>query len=483
MATAMETEGGGDQAELIPDYMNLHSTLPTQAGVIKKVIRNVPPVHSIESTGPISFQIPSGANELIYPSGIRIRLQLQIRDSDGDIIDPIAVDAHGARTVKDIAKVFPVNGFAHAIFSDIEVWLNDTKIASYDSKYAYKADLECRLFSTAGNKKHSLKMCGFSSEQNPYEQEITSDATLVAKTGAGKENEADIHKQGTVPKTSKIWNRRLYKCRGSKTMHYEDRLYSEIFSQSKCLPPGSKLSVKLERSRPEFCLLNFHDLQYSIYFEKCYLSVPIIKGNSDFIRDMEHKTYSGENMRFPLRRMVCNSYLFGGFARNFTIDNIIGGTVTPRRIFVGFIDASALAGNYKMDPFNYQHCNMQEIKCLLGGQMGSVPEIKCDYTTMDGELDALVALLRTLGSEDSAEEVGIDLDNFRTRNNIYAFDITGLSGVELANAFTREEKLPTGLDIHFTAPLPGAISVVVFKEFDSEIVVNGAGEVAFLPYA
>lgn len=486
MAEAMDTNEGSYQ-EVIPEYMNLHSSLPTQAGVIKKVYRNVPPTHSIESTGPISFEIPSGANELIYPNGIRIRLQLQVRDAAGNPIqrfEPKDPDAPaGDKKVRNEAKVFPVNGFAHAIFSDIEVWINDTKIASYDSKYAYKADLECRLFSTASNKKHSLLMCGYKDEMHPYEKVATDLAHLEQHTGAAELEDEKIHEKGKIKKTSIIFNRRLMKCRGSKTMYYEDRIYSEIFNQSKCLPPGSKLSIKFERSRPTFSLLAVEGGPYTIFFEKCYLSVPILKGNPDFIKEMEHKTYSGENMRFPLRRMVCNSFLFGGFARTFTIDNILGGTVTPRRIFVGFINAPALAGDYKLDPFNYQHFGVQEIKCLLGGQLSSVPELKCDYDVIDGELDALSALLKTLGSEDTTEEVGIDLDNFRNRNNIYAFDINGLSGVEMANAFTREEKLPTGLDITFKGPVGDPICVVVYKEYDSEIVISGGGEINLLPYA
>lgn len=489
-SSPMEVEGehGSDiHSEIIPDYMNLHSSLPTQAGVIKKSIRDVPPVTSIESTGPIHFNILSASDELIHPSGIRMKLEVQVRDQNGNhipltIADPDPGAAAGSVVVNPKAKAFYVNGFAHSLFSDIEVWINDTKIASYDSMYAYKADLECRLFSTSANKKHSLKVCGFDSEQDPFDKYVTL-GTVGEMVGINERLLPDLMRVNAGNKTSRVWNRRLAKCRASQTMHFEDKIYSEIFQQPKCLPPGAKLSVKFQRNRPEFCLLTNEDEQFTIHIVKCNLSVPFLKGNANFVKDILHQTYSGDLMRFPLRTMICNSHLYGGYARHKSIDNILNGAVTPRRIFVGLIRASAVSGHYKQDPFNYHHYNLEEIKCLLGGQLSNIPPIKCNYDVFDGELEAVTALLRTLGSEDSGEEIGIDNDNFRDRNNIYAFDINGLSGVELANAFTREEKMPTGLDFIFEEPIGSPVNIMVFKEYDSEIHINGAGEVKVLPYA
>ena len=47
-------------------------------------------------------------------------------------------DPDGDTQVAELSKVIPVNGFAHTVFSELEVWIHDTKIASYDSKYAKK---------------------------------------------------------------------------------------------------------------------------------------------------------------------------------------------------------------------------------------------------------------------------------------------------------------------------------------------------------
>lgn len=98
-------------------------------------------------------------------------------------------------------------------------------------------------------------------------------------------------------------------------------------------------------------------------------------------------------------------------------------------------------------------------------------------------ITAVQALLNTLGSENTFEEVGIDLDNFSIRNNIYAFDINGCAGVELVNAYTKEERLPTGVHIMLNGPLDKNITVLVYKEFDAEITCDSAGEFKVSDYA
>lgn len=488
MATAMDES----VSEMIPEYMNLHSSFPTQAAVEKKQLRIVPPTNSIESTGPISFQIPSGSDEQIWPCGIRMELVVQVRDRHGNPIEPVWIEGVAADPHAHIvavpahtnpqAKVFPVNGFAHAMFSDIEVWVNETKIASYDGMYPYKSDFQCRLFTNSQNKKHSLKSCGFHSEPKPFDSVSDDEGRTEEVVALNREQDEQIL-HGSM-KEGKVWAQRFIECRGSTSMYYIDRIYSEIFNQEKPLPPNAKLTIKFDRSKPEFCLLSpVDDAQYTIKIEKFNLLVPIIKVDPNFVLEMQHKTYAGDDMHYPLRRIECHSYLHGRHIRNLSRDNILVGGVTPRRIFVCIVSGDARNGSYKHDPFNYQHFNLEEIKCLLGGQLGSVPPIKCDYENPKGHMQALQALLTTLGSEDTNEEVGIDIYNFRDRNNIYAFDINGLSGVELVNAFAKEIKMPTGVDIRLSEPTTETVHVIIYKEYDSEITINKAGEVKFLQYA
>lgn len=478
----MEVGGG---AEFIPAYANLHSDFPTQAGIEKKVTRIIPPLTAIESTGPIQFVVSSGSEEQIYPTGIRLLCEFQIRDGDDKPIDYTETPGGGgAARVRAAAQVFPVNGISSSMFSDIEVRLNDTKIESNDGMYAYKADIQKRLFTTIENKKHSMKMSGYGNELYPFDNYNESIDVLKAVLGIDKLDEHAARTEKRVEKTSSIWIDRWIKTRGSKTWRVMDRLYSEIFNQPKLLPPGSKLGITFGRSKPEFCLLTVHNTKkYSIHIVSCRLYVPVVACEQKLVHQIESKTLAGDLMKFPIRRVELHSYAKGRNITDLSIDNVLLGDVTPRRIFVMLVKSTAIHGEYKEDPFNYQHFNVQEIACKLGGQEGAVPVIKIDEAASHPDIHAVNLLLATLGSENSLEEIGIDIDNFAHRNNIYAFDINGCSGVEFENAYTREQKIPTGLRITLLRPYDEPITVLVYKEYDAEITCNFKNQVMFHPYA
>ena len=489
--------------EMIPPFANLHGVYPTQAGIERKAYRWVPPSHSIEATGPIEFVIPSGSDEQIYPAGIRIYTVVKICDEMGGMLPgPVAGAAAAAGApavlahINPLSQVFPVDGLGSSLFQDIEVWLNTTKITSFDGLYGYRADLQKRLFSSIQNKKHSMKLGGTRTEREPL------DKILETRDGLGTDAEKLLFMNGVFPfaevddeaynnwgadhfkKSANVWKKRHGDAYRSQLVRYFDRIYSEIFNQTKLLPPGAKLSIVLGRSDFKFCLLSPHaDNRYRIVIETCKLHVPIVKTEAAMVNEIKYQSFQGNLMRYPIRRVELTTFAFGRLRVDLSIPNIIQGIVTPRRIFIVLIDSEALHGHLCKDPFNYQHFNLREMGIKLGGLEGGVPEMKMEDLGQYKNITAVQALLNTLGSENTFEEVGIDLDNFSIRNNIYAFDINGCAGVELVNAYTKEERLPTGVHIMLNGPLDKNITVLVYKEFDAEITCDSAGEFKVSDYA
>ena len=488
----METSGGGGRtSEYIPPFANLHGELPTQAGIERKTMRVIPPITGLEASGPIQFVVTSGSEEQIYPFGMRVFCEFQIRNETHDVIPwenpavpaPAAGGGATPASVKPESQVFPVNGIGSAMFSDIEVRLNDTKIESYDGMYAYKADIQKRLFTTGENKRHSMQLGGYYNEKAAFDEHSASRAALALAMGINQVAEADVRNEKGASKHGAAWNERWLRVRGSQTMRVIDRIYSELFNQPKLLPPGAKLSVTFGRSKPEFCLLSPHDTnKYTVHLLSCKLMVPIVACEEKLVRQIEYKCYEGDDMKFPIRRVELHTYAKARDITDLSIDNVLLGDVTPRRIFVMLVESTSVHGALKKDPFNFQHFDLEEISCTLGGQQGMVPPIKIRPGN-DGNIQAVNALLSTLGSENSMEEIGIDLGNFTRRNNIYAFDINGCAGVEFDGAYTREQKIPTGLSIRLGAHHGTGITVLVYKEYDAEITVDKDGRVKFHPYA
>ena len=496
MAGIEAAEAGMDvdvSEEAVPLYEDLFATLPTQAKVIKKKTLTITPFTSIDSTGPIQFQIVVGANEQILPSGIRIESGIDIRGmrtktklKGWDLAEPTAT----AKSLIEENVLVPVDGMGHALFSDITVFINDTKIDGGDGMYAYKGAMHNKLFTTIDQKKGTNELKGLDwHEQKPFEDIFSTPTEYCDAVAAKKEGEkAMMNVIESKNKNEQVFGRRYCEIQNNPLIHYSDEIYSEIFQQPKPLPPKTKLTIFLTRNRPEFCLLNNcttpKNINCFIHFEYCRLKVPVLVLEEGVAQEMLYDAHRKKQpFRYPVRQVAIQGVPKNSGMLDLSIDNILTGTVTPRRIFVCFVKSEALSGSYKLDPFNFDFFKIAEVTCRLGGQLSALPALECpsqnDYVT------AVTTLLTTLGGLGSgADEIGITRKNFKNRNAFFAFDMTGMSGVEFADCFTREEESPVGLFIRMDGGGSAYnLTVLIYKEYDSEIEIDATGKVKPLPNA
>ena len=467
-------------AEAIPQYLDLHSTLPTQAGIEKKVFRLVPPTHSIGGTGPIAFDLPTSSDEQILPCGVRVMTKVKIVNEDGS---PLAVEnPRGTFHFNDV--VIPVNGIGHAMFSDIEVRVNDQKIASFDGNYGYRGNLENLLFTSLESKAGAGQLAGYAMPNFYAYDWINNEAGLRRWLNFEGRGNDDIVKKDTLPyDNGKVWGARFYKSQDSNVTCYIDRLYSDLFNQPLALPPGAKLSVQLERASSKFCLLSHSDKNLKLEVVSCHLIVPFIKTEQSFVEQIEYTNFGGQPMRYPMLRVEISKYTKPGGLFDLSEDNILLGSVTPRRIFVALVSSESVNGHQMRDPFLYQGFAVGSIAVKIGGQQASAPAYEMNYAHRDFA-QPLFFLLTALGIEGgSTPENGLNPQTYSPHNCVYGFDMNGLAGVEMSEAFVREVRSPTGLEIKLRSASTEAITVIVYKEFDAELTIDSNGKLQMHDHA
>ena len=470
--------------EAIPLYEDVFSSLPTISGVKRKKFIEIPPLTSIDSTtGPIQFVIPVGSNEQILPCDVRIMCGITIRDvtTKSKLKSPV----NGA-AVKD-ALCFPVGGMGHALFSDITVYINDQKVDGGDALYAYKGAIQNKLFTTVEQKKGGCELKGLDWEEKEAFEDVFDFATYADKICGASTPDQYHDKLKDLPKVEKVFAQRYIKTQTQPMLHYIDEIYSEIFQQPKALPPKTKLTLHLTRSRPEFALFNRKENESNINcyinFEYCKLLVPILVCEEKMARQMEFESLSKKReFKYPVRKVQIQGVPKNKNMTDLSIDNILTGTITPRRIFISFVKSDALSGRFKLDPFNFLFPDLSEIAIILGGQLSSVPALKCPSES-DYQLP-IQYLLQTLGAEGTGGiEVGINRDNFKKRNAFFAFDITGM-GVELQDCFTKESEKTCGVFIRLNGEgYPENLTIIIYKEYDAEIGIDAHGKVKTYPFA
>ena len=109
--------------EVIPEEIDLHSTLPTQTAIKGGKFQIINVRNAIERKGLISFRIVSGDNQFIDPYNTYVLITSSIKNPEGGNIPARVADAHNP-----MCNVLPVNGLGTAWFKKIDVKLNGTTV-------------------------------------------------------------------------------------------------------------------------------------------------------------------------------------------------------------------------------------------------------------------------------------------------------------------------------------------------------------------
>ena len=87
------------------------------------------PISSLTSTAPIEFEIKGQTEDYIDLNNSYLYLKVKVQTKDG-------------HDVGDNDRVAPVNNFMHALFNEVDLYLNNKLVSSSTDTYPYRAYLE-----------------------------------------------------------------------------------------------------------------------------------------------------------------------------------------------------------------------------------------------------------------------------------------------------------------------------------------------------
>ena len=105
----------------------------------------------------------------------------------------------------------------------------------------------------------------------------------------------------------------------------------------------------------------------------------------------------------------------------------------PCKMIVGVVRSEAFHGNFRFDPFYYQHCNAQNVQAMLNGALVPIHSFDVDFTDDTSKnhlfLKGLHSLLEATNSLYNPNfDIGIDCVNYgKSGNALYGF-VTSPSG-------------------------------------------------------
>jgi len=423
--------------------LDLFSVPPTQTSVEKGQWVEHNPVSLIASHGPIEFRVDGSEDQYVDLSETLIHIKVKIQK------------ANGADIAGDEA-VGPSNLFLHALFSQVDLFLNSKLVSSSSPTYAYRAMIETLLSYGSGAKTTQLQSALFYKD-TPGKLDVVDIAADAANGGL---------------KT------RAALLRGGKTLDLMGRLHGDLFAQEKYLLPGVDLVLKCIRSSNAFCLLSSaDDANYKAVIESASLWVRKVQ-ISPSVRIAHEKALMKNNAKYPIHRVLINTFSIPQGNMNMVKDNIFHGQV-PRKLVIGLVDSDAYNGAFKKNAFNFKHHSLTSLGVFVNGEPMPGKAMETKFTQAGGQqyINAYLSLFSGCAKLGQDKGNQISRADFSQGYSLFAFDLSPDLSEGGHLSLLRKGNLK--VELKFGAGLPNPVIVLVYAEFDNLIEITRERNILF----
>jgi hypothetical protein len=197
------------------------------------------------------------------------------------------------------------------------------------------------------------------------------------------------------------------------------KLKADMFNLGKYIIPMVNVNVMLTRSPFNFCFMGAAGLTgLSLKIEECHLQVRRVKVSKELA--LRH-AMGLEQMaaQYPVKRVIMRALALPNQATSVNLTGIHRG-IMPSRVVVGFVDTSAYTGTLNLNPFNFEHLKITNIKLKVASvPMPYADGIKTDFVQLHytNAYDTLFQNIRNMGNDITYEE-------FAGGYTLFPFDLT-----------------------------------------------------------
>lgn len=418
-----------DSVACAKSELDLFVIPPTQTAIEKGSFIQYHPLANIHDGGPVEFNISGSGEDYIDLSSSYLYVKVKITKPNGD-------------PLPDNEPVAPVNLFLHALFSQIDISLNERVISSSSNTYPYRAYIET-LLNYGEDAKKSLLSC----------ECFYKDKFLDVADPLQKENGNPGLKQ------------RYQLTSNSKILDMIGPLHCDIFQQNRLLLNMVDIKIKMTRSKPDFCLMsNKPNPEYKVILDHASLFIRKVKVSPGV--SLGHaKALEKSTAKYPIDRVLCKTYSVSGGSWSFNQDNVFLGSM-PKRIIIGCLENAAMNSQYNLNPFVFNHHNVNFLSIYVDGQPVPSKPLELNF-----EANSYIRAYHQL-FPGFHRDSGIYLtrDEFAKGHTLYVFDLSPdlCDGPHL----NLQHQGNLRVEIKFSQALTSTISVFIYAEFENVIEIT-----------
>ena len=409
-----------------PSELSYNQKLLFQADIDYTYEAQILPKNTILAGNPISFHLESGEDFLDLSRTV-LTVEILTTDDAGEGINALTED------------VALINNTLSSLFSGATISLRDTVISHSDQNYAYRSYLENLLNFSTATKRNRLKKSGF----------VMDKATLFDD------------------KTNPGFRARRASVKGGRLLELSGRLHLDVVFQQLLIPNHVDVNINLTPSRQQFVVQSFMaDNSFNVQIVSAKLSVTKAKLFPNKAVEFEN-FIAREPIRLPIKFVKVQTVSIPQGLTSFARNNIFTGEL-PDTLICGIVTNESYAGSWATNPFNFAHFNLSSIQCRINGR--SVPTHAIQPNFADGNFTgAYESLFKALGTDLEDWDNGIDQDLFSGGCALYGFSFGAgtICPHDLANLHGSID-----LEISFSTALPKTVSLVLYSQAPSTIIID-----------
>ena len=424
-------------SQCLRSELDLFSLPPTQTAVDGSQWVEHSPVSTITSSSPIEFIVSGSGEDYMDLNNTLLEVKACIKTTNNSPVDAAVA-------------VAPINNTLHSLFSQIDVSLNDVNVSSATTTYPYRAYIETHLNYGTDAKKSRLQAAMYFIDDNLTVSNPIPDSSSARNMGL---------------------KRRHGICTAKPTFDMIGPLHVDVFNQSKYMLNGVTMKVRMTRSKDSFVLMAKSDVTES--FKVDILSAKL------FVRKLKitpslclahERILQQKTAKYPITRVECKVIHLPQGQKSFTHDNLFLGQL-PKRIVLGLVDNRAFNGDISLNPYNFQHCNLNYLAVHLDGQQVLWAPLQPSFS---GSSYIRAFYTQFTGGDGISSDTGntIGREQFVNGHALYCFDLTSDLSSSCGHHFSVTKSGNLRLELAFEVALSITGNVLVYSEFDNVIQID-----------
>ena len=420
----------------LSEIMEMSMDTPIQRQVVDSMYVYHKPIGSVADASEVEFFIPNDGDMLIDLANTELLTTFKVKKGNNDSL------AAGD-------KVSVINSIGATLFNFIDCWLGNTLVTERTPNQAFRAIVETLTShgrDAAGSWLQSALFFKDTAEQMDNTNPDPTGANAVVNEGLKK---------------------RFEYTKASKRVVVRSRIHSDVFNQARPLVNGVPLRLKFKLNSDKYCLLSEKDnVPYKIVIEEMVMRVRYQKLSDDIYKEIAKSPVS-----YPITRVKIKEDVIPIGVKSFNLPNFVSGEL-PQKIIVGIVTNDAVNGDYKKNPFNFQHFNLGQFSLNVNNSVhGGVP-LEFDFENDQFE-SGYWQLFEATGKKFRDDGMLIERDDYKSGYALYAFDISP-SPCNIGEYKDPERRGNIGISIKFSTAPTETLVLCAYLQFDGRIDISEA---------